>query len=557
MTDLPNPNTDFLRIRNLSIRFATAAGDPQDRPHAVRNLSLQMEAGEMVGLVGESGAGKSVTALAIPKLLPAQAHILPQSSICFQGLELLQANAKQMQKVRAQQMGVIFQEPMTALHPAQRIGTQLGEAIRLRTQNPGNQREIKEEAAHLLDSMGLDRASERLLDYPHQLSGGQRQRVLISMALAGQPMLLIADEPTTALDVTIQMQILEQLARLQQNAGMALLLISHDLGVVSRMTTRICVMKDGQIIEEDASDKIARNPSHPYTQSLLRAIPQPPASLPANTSPSRSKPLLQASDLSVHFTRSGLLPRHNKRFQAVHRLTLTVQAGQTLGIVGESGSGKSTIAKALVGIVPIQGHLTWCGNRLGSKLPMSYRRDVQLVFQDPFGALSPRMTLGEIVGEGLKVHRPEYGRKKRKEQVRTLLDEVELEAELMHRFAHELSGGQRQRAALARSLILKPQLLILDEPTSALDMSVQAQIVSLLQDLKRKYETSYIFISHDLKLVQALADRVIVMHAGRIVEEGSRKQIFDSPAQPYTRQLMTAAKHYELPTYENTANAGS
>ena len=548
----------LLAIENLSIRFASTTEAGSSQSLAVDSFALQIRQGEMVGLVGESGSGKSVSAMSIPQLLPPQARVSPQSSIRLKDTEMIGLDKQQLRQMRARHIGVVFQEPMTALHPAHRIGMQLMEAVHYRAEAAHGKRlgrgERLDMVLNLLDIVGLDKPRERLEVYPHQLSGGQRQRVLIAMALAGDPDLLIADEPTTALDVTVQMQILDQLAQLQSDLGMAVLLISHDLGVVSRLTSRLCVMQQGRIVEAGESAKVVRNPQNEYTLGLLQAVPTGKASTAGSDKRRARKAsgdgdsLLQADEVSVRFTRRPLfLVGKSWELQAVDKVSLSLEAGETLGIVGESGCGKSTLAKSLVGLVESEGAIKWRGQRLGKERPDTYKRAVQFMFQDPFGALSPRLTIAEIIGEGLRVHQPECDRHERQRLASDMMAEVGLQEQMLHRFPHELSGGQRQRVALARALVLHPEVLILDEPTSALDMSVQAQIVELLEKLQHRHGIAYIFISHDLKLVQALSDHVIVMYRGQVVEAGDSVAIFDHPKQAYTQQLVEAARHYELP----------
>lgn len=537
---MPKP---LLQVRGLSVDFLT----PEGRRTAVRDISFNLNRGEILGLVGESGSGKSVTAMSIPQLLPKQARFAAESSIRLRGEEMIGAKTSVLRRMRAKHIGVVFQEPMTSLHPAQRIGAQLAEAVcaREKAVRSAGRRAVTGRVRELLAAVGIDSPAERMHARPHQLSGGQRQRVLIAMALAGEPELLIADEPTTALDVTVQMQILQLIQELQQRLKMAVIFISHDLGVVGRVADRLCVMKDGGIVESGTAKEVLHNPSHPYTLSLLRAIPSEASDKRRHS----DTPLLQADDIGVRFSLpSGFLRRPTHR-QAVADISLAVHPGETLGIVGESGSGKSSLARALIGLVQASGTIRWQGQRLGdlhASAPLSYRRAVQIVFQDPYGSLSPRMSVGEIVGEGLRVHETGLTARQRRVQVTQTLQEVGLATEMMALFPHELSGGQRQRVALARALVLRPQLLLLDEPTSALDMSVQAQIIALLKELQQQLGLSYILISHDLKVVRSLADRILVMHRGVVVEQGTCRSIFEACRHPYTQQLIAAAQHYDL-----------
>lgn len=528
-------------MRRLGVDFVL----PEGTVPAVRQLSFSLRQGETLGLVGESGSGKSVCALSIPHLLPKQARYRQGSSIRLLGRELIGSSAAALRRVRARHTGVVFQEPMTSLHPAQQIGAQLTEAIGSRERLRG--RNLRRRALELLEAVRIDNPAERMRAYPHQLSGGQRQRVLIAMALAGEPRLLIADEPTTALDVTVQMQILELLQELQRRLKMAMIFISHDLGVVSKVASRLCVMKDGEVVEEGAADEVLRKPQHPYTLSLLRAIPSGRAD---SSAPTQTAPLLRADHLSVRFALPGPLFRRRRKLLAVADICLQVHPGETLGVVGESGSGKSSLARALMGLAPASGRLLWRGQTVSGLrrgVPKHYRKAVQMVFQDPYGSLSPRMTVGEIVAEGLRVHQPDMPAKERHAKTGAALTEVGLEASMTRLFPHELSGGQRQRVALARALVLRPELLLLDEPTSALDMSVQAQIIDVLKQLQREKNLSYLLISHDLKVVRALASRVLVMRSGQVVEQGDRAML-DAPQHPYTQQLMRAAQHYALPS---------
>ena len=538
-----SPEHPLLAIDKLSIAFSTVSGRAGNSIPAVNQLSLAVNRGEMVGMAGESGSGKSVSALSVPRLLPPQAQILPGSSIRLDGVELTSAPPATLRRVRAHQIGMVFQEPMTALHPAQTLGAQLTEALRFRNRTASDRHQRHQLAVDLLDRVGIDRPEQRLAAWPHELSGGQRQRAVLAMALAGEPDLLIADEPTTALDVQVQMQILELLAELQARTGMAVLFISHDLGVVSNLCSRMYVLHSGQVVETGPSARIIRQPAHAYTARLLAAVPR--RKVPADRQ--TGAPLLEVERMSVRFGTGTSLLSRRADFQALRELSLHIREGETLGVVGESGSGKSTLARALVGLVRAQASLRWRGESVADPSGKAWHRRVQLVFQDPFGSLSPRMTVGEIVGEGLRIHEPQLKRYQRLERVGSVLAEMELDPQLLNRFPHELSGGQRQRVALARSLVLRPELLILDEPTSALDMSVQAQIVELLAGLQQHHSIAYLFISHDLKLVHSLADRVLVMRHGQEVETGDSEQLFNHPQQEYSAQLLAAARRYQLP----------
>ena len=520
----------ILEINDLSVDFH---GVP-----AVKHVSFDIQKGETVALVGESGSGKSVTALSILQLLPYPVATHPSGSVRVGGFESVGADNDALRTIRGSKVTMIFQEPMTSLNPLHRIEKQIGEillvhkGIKLNVSRP--------RILELLNLVGLQKAEEKMRSFPHELSGGQRQRVMIAMALANEPDLLIADEPTTALDVTIQAQILELLSELQQKLGMAMLLITHDLGVVRRMAEKVCVMTEGEIVEKGKCGEVFDNPQHEYTRHLLAAEPKGnPIELDES-----SAVLLECNNMSVKFPLSKGFFFVNKYLQAVDDVSLKVARGQTLGIVGESGSGKTTLGMAILRLVKSEGDILLESSNLQglkSKDLRPYRRDMQIVFQDPYGSLSPRLSIHQIIAEGLLVHEKDKSEEERREAVARALEEVGLEANLQDRYPHEFSGGQRQRIAVARALILKPKLLVLDEPTSALDMSVQAQIVDLLRDLQRRHQLTYLFISHDLKVVRALSNHVIVMKDGVIVESGTSDQIFESPKTEYTRALISAA----------------
>lgn len=520
----------ILEINDLSVDFH---GVP-----AVKHVSFDIQKGETVALVGESGSGKSVTALSILQLLPYPVATHPSGSVRVGGFESVGADNDALRTIRGSKVTMIFQEPMTSLNPLHRIEKQIGEillvhkGIKLNVSRP--------RILELLNLVGLQKAEEKMRSFPHELSGGQRQRVMIAMALANEPDLLIADEPTTALDVTIQAQILELLSELQQKLGMAMLLITHDLGVVRRMAEKVCVMTEGKIVEKGKCGEVFDNPQHEYTRHLLAAEPKGnPIELDES-----SAVLLECNNMSVKFPLSKGFFFVNKYLQAVDDVSLKVARGQTLGIVGESGSGKTTLGMAILRLVKSEGDILLESSNLQglkSKDLRPYRRDMQIVFQDPYGSLSPRLSIHQIIAEGLLVHEKDKSEEERREAVARALEEVGLEANLQDRYPHEFSGGQRQRIAVARALILKPKLLVLDEPTSALDMSVQAQIVDLLRDLQRRHQLTYLFISHDLKVVRALSNHVIVMKDGVIVESGTSDQIFESPKTEYTRALISAA----------------
>jgi microcin C transport system ATP-binding protein len=521
-----------LNVTDLNVRFRQDGATT----HAVRNVSFDVRRGETVALVGESGSGKSVTALSTVALLPDSAEIA--GSITYDGAEMVGADEAELRRVRGNDISFIFQEPMTSLNPLHTLEKQLAESILLHQGLSGEAARAK--IIELLNQVGIQDPESRLSAYPHQLSGGQRQRVMIAMALANGPELLIADEPTTALDVTIQAQILELLADLKRDIGMSMLFITHDLGIVRKFADRVCVMKDGEIVERGETRELFANPQHPYTQMLLSAEstghPDPV--------PTDAKTIAETEALRIWFPiQRGLLKRTVGHIKAVNAATLSVRAGETVGIVGESGSGKTTLALAIMRLISSEGPVIFQGRNiqgLRSKEMRPLRSDMQIVFQDPYGSLSPRMTVEEIISEGLTIHRIDPSRDRR-DMVAEIMAEVGLDPEMMHRYPHEFSGGQRQRIAIARAMILRPKLVVLDEPTSALDMTVQVQIVELLRNLQKKYGLAYLFISHDLKVVRALSHKVIVMKRGDVVEQGDAAQIFEAPQSDYTRELMAAA----------------
>ncbi|GAB4353805.1 MAG: ABC transporter ATP-binding protein [Kiloniellaceae bacterium] len=530
----------LLRLSNLGVNFRAEGG----KTAAVKNVSFEIAKGETVALVGESGSGKSVTALSILQLLPYPAATHTKgSSVVFKGKELMGAPAHVLREVRGDQISMIFQEPMTSLNPLHTVEKQINETLILHKGMSKDQARAR--TLELLKLVGIPDAVKRLSAYPHELSGGQRQRVMIAMALANEPDLLIADEPTTALDVTIQAQILKLLKELQHKLGMALLLITHDLGIVRKMADKVCVMTQGEIVEQGDEKQIFHDPQHPYTQRLLAAEPKgKPISAPAD-----APVVMEGDDVKVWFPiKRGVLKRTVDYVRAVDGISVTVREGHTVGVVGESGSGKTTLGLALLRLLSSQGTIRFDGKTiqgLGSRELRPLRRSMQVVFQDPYGSLSPRLSIGQIVAEGLKVHGLGDSEKAREAMIVAALQEVGLDPESRHRYPHEFSGGQRQRIAIARAMVLKPRFVVLDEPTSALDMSVQAQIVDLLRDLQRRHNLAYMFISHDLKVVRALADEVIVMRDGKVVEQGRAEQIFDAPAQDYTKALMKAAFQLE------------
>ncbi|MCC5965661.1 MAG: ABC transporter ATP-binding protein [Natronohydrobacter sp.] len=521
-----------LDVRDLSVTFLQEGREVR----AVRGVSFHVDAGETVALVGESGSGKSVSALSTVALLPDSAQVT--GSVTFKGDQLVGATDRMLRQVRGNDVSFIFQEPMTSLNPLHTIEKQITESLSLHQGLGGATARAR--VLELLEKVGIREAESRMGAYPHQLSGGQRQRVMIAMALANGPELLVADEPTTALDVTIQAQILELLVDLKRAEGMSLLFITHDLNIVRRFADRVCVMKDGEIVEQGPTAEIFAAPEHPYTQKLLAAES---TGQPAPV-PSGATEILRTDKLRIWFPiQRGFLRRTVGHVKAVNEATLTLRAGETLGIVGESGSGKTTLALAILRLISSKGPIWFDGvdiqGRKSSEL-RNLRRHLQIVFQDPFGSLSPRMTVEQIIAEGFGVHGVPTGRSAR-ELVAEIMAEVGLDPTMMERYPHEFSGGQRQRIAIARAMILRPKLVVLDEPTSALDMTVQVQIVELLRNLQRKYGLAYLFISHDLRVVRALSHKVIVMRQGDVVEAGPINQVFDTPRSEYTRQLLAAA----------------
>ncbi len=526
----------LLDVRNLSVNFKTTDGVF----NAVKNVSFSIERGKTLALVGESGSGKSVTALSVMQLLPYPLASHPGgSSVTFEGQELIGKKDAFMRTIRGSQIGMIFQEPMTALNPLHTIERQIGEVLKLHQKM--NDAKAKARVLELLELVQLPMMKDRLNAYPHELSGGQRQRVMIAMALANNPELLIADEPTTALDVTVQAEILELLEKLQLDLNMAMLLITHDLSIVEKFSDYVCVMKNGEIVEQNATDKIFSNPAHEYSKMLLNAQPRGLA----NPAPANAPVVLEAKDIKVHFPRAkNFFGKVTDHVKAVDGIDVTVKAGQTVGIVGESGSGKSTLGFALLRLVNGTGSIRFKGSDIstfGRKDMTPLREDMQIVFQDPFGSLSPRMSVADIIAEGLKVHRPDITDAQRDELVVKALTDVHLKPETRHRYPHEFSGGQRQRIAIARAMVLEPKFVVLDEPTSALDVSVQSQIVDLLRELQTKHNLAYLFISHDLRVVRAMAHELIVMKNGKVIESGKAADIFADPQNDYTKTLLDAA----------------
>ena len=525
----------LLDVKDLSVAFRAGKSELV----AADRVSFRIGKGETVALVGESGSGKTVSALSILRLLPYPAARHPSGEIWFEGRDLLKLPEPKLQKIRGDRISMIFQEPMTSLNPLHTIEKQVGEVLRLHRHM--DDASVRKRVIELMGKVGIREPEKRLSSYPHQLSGGQRQRIMIAMALANEPDLLIADEPTTALDVTIQAQILQLLQDLQREMGMALLLITHDLGIVRKMAERVYIMQGGHIVEENRTEEIFTNPRHHYTRHLLAAEPKGKPPPPNDSAPI----VIETDDLKVWFPiKKGAMRRTVDYVKAVDGLSLKLRAGQTLGIVGESGSGKTTLGLAILRLISSQGPIAYVGKRidqLSSREMRPLRRDMQIVFQDPYGALSPRLSVSQIIEEGLLIQKPELSYAQRRDRVGAALKEVGLDPNAQDRYPHEFSGGQRQRIAIARAMVLEPKFVMLDEPTSALDMSVQAQIVDLLRDLQKKRDLAYLFISHDLKVVRALSNHVIVMKNGKAVEEGPAEKIFSDPKEDYTRALLAAA----------------
>ncbi|MCO6176915.1 ABC transporter ATP-binding protein [Ciceribacter sp. RN22] len=529
----------LLSVRDLSVAFRQGDGETL----AVDRVSFDVRSGEVVALVGESGSGKSVTANSVLRLLPYPAASHPSGEILFEGRDLLKLPETDLRRVRGNDVTMIFQEPMTSLNPLHTIEKQIGEVLALHQATSGSA--ARDRTLELLRQVGIRDPEKRLAAYPHELSGGQRQRVMIAMALANRPKLLIADEPTTALDVTVQAQILELLRSLKATHGMSMLFITHDLGIVRKFADRVCVMTGGRIVESGPVEEIFSNPRHAYTRHLLASEPrgEPPPTDPG-------KPIvMEGKDIRVWFPiKAGFLRKVVDHVKAVDGVDMVLRAGQTLGVVGESGSGKTTLGLALARMISSTGRIGFIGQEIDGyshKDMRPLRNRLQIVFQDPYGSLSPRMSVGEIIAEGLKVHERDLSADERDARVCWALEEVGLDTATRWRYPHEFSGGQRQRIAIARAMVLKPRFVMLDEPTSALDMSVQAQVVDLLRDLQKRHDLAYLFISHDLRVVKALANDVIVMRAGQVVEQGPAADIFGAPKNEYTRALLAAAFNLE------------
>ena len=523
----------LLEIKNLSVDFKLR----ENVFRAVDNISFEIDKNQTLALVGESGSGKSVTAMSILKLLPYPKAMHPKNSkIIFEGENILEFDNKSLRQVRGNIVSMIFQEPMTSLNPFHRVGDQIIEAII--THSKTSKKEAKNKAFELLDLVEIPDLSRRFKSFPHELSGGQRQRVMIAMALVNNPKLLIADEPTTALDVTIQAQILDLMSKLQKELGMSILFITHDLGLVDKFSDKVAVMKEGKIVEIGKTKKVFTKPKEKYTKLLLASIPKE-----KTTIKSEPKPLVEISDLDVFYRIESQNIFKENYFHAVKNVNLKINKKTTIGLVGESGSGKSTLGRAIANLLPYKGSVIFDGKEISSIKDRSVRKDIQIIFQDPYGSLSPRLTVGDIIGEGLDIHM-NLSQKERNDLIEQTMREVELDPKYRFKYPHEFSGGQRQRIAIARSIILKPKFIILDEPTSALDRSIQIQIIDLLKSLQEKYSLTYLFISHDLKVIRAMSDRILVMQNGEMVEEGNAKSIFEKPKEVYTRELLSAAIKY-------------
>ena len=527
---------NILEVSNLSINFATRDGSFK----AVDDISFNIESNKTMALVGESGSGKSVTAMSILQLLPRpQASYSQASSIKFKGDEIIDASNDKLLNIRGNIVSMVFQEPMTSLNPYHRVGDQITESILLHTDS--TKKEAIDEAKKLLELVEIDDIERRFYAYPHELSGGQRQRIMIAMALVNKPQLLIADEPTTALDVTIQAQILDLMSKLKNELGMSILFITHDLGLVQQFSDHVCVMKDGIIVEQGVTSDVFNNPGHDYTKRLLDAEPKP-----KEISTLNKNPIIEVNNLNVYYNIPSANIFKKSTFHAVKDVSFKIFENTTIGLVGESGSGKSTLGKAIANLISYEGDVFFKGKDLNSnssKEKKELKKNIQIVFQDPYGSLSPRMTIGEIVGEGLGVHF-KLSKKERELKIDKVLSDVGIEVNAKNKYPHEFSGGQRQRIAIARSLIMNPSFMILDEPTSALDRSIQIQVINLLKSIQDEYGLTYLFISHDLKVIRSMSDYIFVMKNGEIVESGISEEVFDEPKEEYTKKLLTAALRY-------------
>ncbi|MFI3276824.1 ABC transporter ATP-binding protein [Vibrio sp.] len=537
----------ILKVNNLSVSFKTNDGIID----AVKKVNFTLNSSETLAIVGESGSGKSVSSNALMRLLPDNAIIDEQSDIEFEGQSILGKTEREMQSIRGDRIGMIFQEPMTSLNPYLRVGTQVAEAIMCHRKV--SKSKAKQRVLELFNLVHLPMPDQAYTKYPHEFSGGQLQRIMIAMALINEPDILIADEPTTALDVTVQAEVLSLIKEIQGKMGMAILFITHDLGVVKHFADRVLVMCKGELVEEGLTQELFDSPKHDYTRMLINSIPKG-AKVPVEAS---APELLCAEDIRVKFLiKSHFIQSKNQYFEAVKGISLKLKQGETLGIVGESGSGKSTLGRALIGLLPSSGRIVYKGqdvSLLTDKERHKLKKDVQMVFQDPYGSLSPRMTVGEIITEGLTVHQPHLSKLERLERARKALIEVRLEPNSINRYPHEFSGGQRQRIAIARALILEPSFILLDEPTSALDRSVQLTVIDLLKDIQAKHNIGFLFISHDLSVVKALSDRVLVMQKGEVMEEGAAEEIFNAPKNDYTKKLIAASFDLENKSEKDAA----
>ncbi len=537
--------TPILKVKNLSVSFTTNDGIVD----AVKDVNFELFKSETLAIVGESGSGKSVSSNALMQLLPNNSIVHSQSSIVFEGEELLDKSEVAMQSIRGDRIGMIFQEPMTSLNPYMRVGIQVAEAIMCH--RPVSRSQAKAKVLELFDLVHLPNIEQAYTKYPHEFSGGQLQRIMIAMALINEPDILIADEPTTALDVTVQAEVLNLIKEIQSKLGMAILFITHDLGVVKHLADRVVVMCKGDVVEEGECQALFANPQHDYTKMLINSIPRGGKDPIEDNAPA----LLKADDIRVKFLiKSHFIQSKNQYFEAVKGISLELKQGETLGIVGESGSGKSTLGRALIGLLPSSGTIHFKGQDVGQlseKQRFELKKDVQMVFQDPYGSLSPRMTIGEIITEGLTVHQPTMTKSERMQRARKALEEVRLDPHSINRYPHEFSGGQRQRIAIARALILEPSFILLDEPTSALDRSVQLTVIDLLKDIQKKHNIGFLFISHDLSVVKALSDRVLVMQKGEVMEQGTADEIFHNPKSDYTKKLIAAS--FDLDESEEAA----